>query len=80
MVPLYWSSSFSLCVDSEFLNRRSAFTSRNSKGLKGSDALGPVTFSSVKMFFPLQKQQRCADVLAVIGPLDESSISTKIIW
>lgn len=51
MVPLYWSFSFSLCVDSEFLNRRSAFTSRYSKGLKASDALGPVTFSHWKCFF-----------------------------
>lgn len=79
MVPLHWSFSFSLCVDSEILNRRSAFTSRNSKGLKASDALGPVAFSSVKMFFPLQRQQRCADILAVIWPLDGFSISTNTI-
>lgn len=41
--------------------------------------LALLIFSSVKVVSPPQKQQRCTDVLAVIGSLDGSSISTKTI-
>lgn len=80
MVPLDWNSSCRLFVTSKFPNQCSASTFRNSKGVKSGDAWRCVTFSSVKVFLPLQRQRRCADVLAVIRPLHGSCISTEAIW